>query len=120
MLQAFRRPLLPASAPLPTPCSSLTEQFHATRTSLCMLMTSDGHCAEPCCSPHYVPYLVICTNIKVLTAGNQQVTSSQLLKELWLREGWRGLFAGTGARVMSIAPGSAISWMLYEKIMKLL
>ena len=48
------------------------------------------------------------------------MTSSQILKELWLREGWQGLFAGTGARVMSIAPGSAISWMLYEKIIKLL
>ena len=56
---------------------------------------------------------------QVLTATNSKVTSSQLLKDLWAREGWRGLFAGTWARVLSIAPGSAISWMLYEKLIKL-
>jgi hypothetical protein len=38
----------------------------------------------------------------------------QVLRDLLAREGPRGLAAGMTARVLSIAPGCALSWSLYE------
>lgn len=57
----------------------------------------------------------------MLSAGAAKaITAASIAKQLWLHEGWKGLFAGTGARVMSIAPGCAISWLMYERIMQIL
>jgi hypothetical protein len=41
---------------------------------------------------------------------------AQVARELWAAEGVRGFFAGGTARVLNIAPGCAISWIVYESI----
>ena len=40
----------------------------------------------------------------------------RVLRNVVAREGVRGLFAGVGARVASVAPGSAISFYIYETL----
>jgi hypothetical protein len=52
----------------------------------------------------------------VLSATRQQegLGSLQVLRDLLAREGPPGLAAGLTARVLSIAPGCALSWALYE------
>jgi len=37
-------------------------------------------------------------------------------RDVFKREGARGLFAGVGARVAAVAPGSAISFGVYETL----
>ena len=39
-----------------------------------------------------------------------------VLRDVFKREGARGLFAGVGARVAAVAPGSAISFGVYETL----
>ena len=56
---------------------------------------------------------------QVLSAQRgRMITTRQVARDLWMRERWRGLFAGTHARILAIAPEAAISWALYEMIMQ--
>lgn len=50
--------------------------------------------------------------------GGSQLSAGLLARQIWQREGLSGLFGGLSARVLSIAPGCAISWLLYENIKK--
>jgi hypothetical protein len=50
--------------------------------------------------------------------GGSKLSAALLAREIWQREGVTGLFGGLSARVLSIAPGCAISWLLYENIKK--
>mmetsp|Transcript_45005 Transcript_45005/g.113944 ORF Transcript_45005/g.113944 Transcript_45005/m.113944 type:complete len:258 (+) Transcript_45005:168-941(+) len=62
------------------------------------------------------PFDVVKTRLQVLAAAprGSQLTGLQVARQVLRTEGWRGFYAGTGARVMSIAPESAIVWLLYE------
>mmetsp|Transcript_8646 Transcript_8646/g.24860 ORF Transcript_8646/g.24860 Transcript_8646/m.24860 type:complete len:310 (+) Transcript_8646:278-1207(+) len=68
------------------------------------------------------PADVVKVRLQVLSAGKvgAGLSASKIAREIWLKEGLAGFFAGTSARVMSIAPGCAISWLLYENIKLLL
>lgn len=59
---------------------------------------------------------VVATYLQVFAASpaSQGLTSLEVLRALLRREGLRGLGAGAGARILSIAPGCAISWVTYE------
>lgn len=50
--------------------------------------------------------------------GGANLSAAKVAKGIWLREGWRGFCAGMTARIMSIAPESAIVWLLYESMKK--
>ena len=56
---------------------------------------------------------------RLQTMRFETTTSASLhwvLRDVFKREGARGLFAGVGARVAAVAPGSAISFGVYETL----
>jgi solute carrier family 25 citrate transporter 1 len=56
---------------------------------------------------------------RLQTMRFETTTSASLrgvLRDVFKREGARGLFAGAGARVAAVAPGSAISFGVYETL----
>ncbi|GMH35839.1 hypothetical protein BSKO_03707 [Bryopsis sp. KO-2023] len=63
------------------------------------------------------PIDVVKTQLQVLSGRRgfqRDAGAMNFLKSLWVNEGWRGLTRGYGARIASIAPQSALAWMLYE------
>ena len=58
----------------------------------------------------------MCLQVLPPDAAGRPVTFWAVTQELLRREGVRGLWSGLGARVLTIGPGAAISWMLYEEM----
>lgn len=58
--------------------------------------------------------------MQVLPSNGRQLTFVAVARDLLQREGWRALGSGLAARVLTIGPGAALSWMLYEEIKGLL
>eukprot|EP00976_Prorocentrum_cordatum_P099240 1191759-Prorocentrum_minimum.AAC.2 len=64
------------------------------------------------------PIDVVKTRVQVLSGGKgaEGLRAGDVARSLWRGEGWRGLLAGSAARVVNIAPGCAISWFAYETV----
>lgn len=62
------------------------------------------------------PLDVVKTQVQVLSVGpnGSGVTAVSVAKRIWAQEGWRGFTRGMSARILTLAPGTAVSWMLYE------
>lgn len=52
--------------------------------------------------------------------GGRGGSVSSIALELWQREGVRALTRGLSARILTLAPGTAISWAVYEPIKRAL
>ena len=59
------------------------------------------------------PLDVVKTRLQTLTVSDAPSVTA-IAQRLLAREGAQALFAGSIARVLSIGPGTALSWMLYE------
>uniref|UniRef100_A0A061R0Q2 Mitochondrial carrier family n=1 Tax=Tetraselmis sp. GSL018 TaxID=582737 RepID=A0A061R0Q2_9CHLO len=64
------------------------------------------------------PADVVKTRLQVLAAahGSSGLNARRVAWDIWRKEGFRGFFAGSLPRVLSIASESAIVWLLYEKL----
>lgn len=58
--------------------------------------------------------------MQVLSADGRRLAFGQLARELLRNEGPRALWSGLGARVLTIGPGAALSWMLYGELKAIL
>ena len=56
------------------------------------------------------------TRLQTMKFAPGEASVARVLRNVFAREGVRGLFAGVGARVASVAPGSAISFYVYETL----
>jgi len=56
------------------------------------------------------------TRMQTMKFAPGEASLVRVLRNVVAREGVRGLFAGVGARVASVAPGSAISFYIYETL----
>lgn len=61
------------------------------------------------------PLDVVKTRLQVGSAANPGLTAVTVLREMLGAEGARAFAQGAGARALSIAPGCALSWLLYGR-----
>ena len=60
---------------------------------------------------------VIKTRLQVMPSDAQmRATFASVLQQLVRKEGYQALWSGVVPRVLTIAPGASLSWMLYEQI----
>lgn len=90
-----------------------SQQLSAAGTALC------SSSAAVIASVVTHPLDVIKTQVQVLpgTPGHLvKATAADFLRSLWVQEGWQGLRRGLGARILTIAPQTALGWTLYEGV----
>ncbi|GFR40192.1 hypothetical protein Agub_g751, partial [Astrephomene gubernaculifera] len=68
------------------------------------------------------PADVVKTRLQVLSACPQHagITALQLAGRMWATEGPRVFMTGLAARIVQLAPGTALSWVVYEPIKRAL
>ena len=67
------------------------------------------------------PIDIIKTNYQVTKEDRSKGGSiSSITMDLWRREGFRALTRGLSARILTLAPGTAISWAVYEPLQRAL
>ncbi|KAG2428620.1 hypothetical protein HYH02_014321 [Chlamydomonas schloesseri] len=68
------------------------------------------------------PADVVKTRLQVLSAceAHARVTAWSLAKQMWAKEGARVFMTGVGARILQLAPGTALSWVIYEPVKRFL
>lgn len=64
------------------------------------------------------PADVVKTRLQVLSAkgGAHNLKALDVAKTLWMSQGVRGFGQGLLARTLTIAPGAAIQWLIYEHV----
>ncbi|KAA6428932.1 MAG: mitochondrial carrier family [Trebouxia sp. A1-2] len=64
------------------------------------------------------PADVVKTRLQVLSgrSGGQHLRALDVAKTLWRSQGLRGFSQGLLARTLTIAPGAAIQWYIYESV----
>ncbi|DBA90485.1 hypothetical protein WJX77_005781 [Trebouxia sp. C0004] len=64
------------------------------------------------------PADVVKTRLQVLSGGSggQHLRALDVAKSLWMSQGLRGFGQGLLARTLTIAPGAAIQWYIYESV----
>lgn len=66
------------------------------------------------------PLDVVKTRLQVLSANKGPSSTWAIVRDLLKHEGPKVFLTGIGLRTLSIAPGTAMSWMLYEPIKRML
>ncbi|GLC34594.1 hypothetical protein PLESTB_001244400 [Pleodorina starrii] len=68
------------------------------------------------------PADVVKTRLQVLSAcqAHARTTAWSLAVHMWRTEGPKVFMTGLGARIIQLAPGTALSWVIYEPIKKVL
>ncbi|KAG2501042.1 hypothetical protein HYH03_000861 [Edaphochlamys debaryana] len=68
------------------------------------------------------PADVVKTRLQVLSAceAHARTTAWTLAREMWAREGAAVFMTGLGARLLQLAPGTALSWVVYEPVKRFL
>ena len=56
----------------------------------------------------------------VLPGDRSALTFMSVARQLLRTEGMRGLWGGVTARTLTIGPGAAFSWLLYEQLKQML
>ncbi|PNW86541.1 hypothetical protein CHLRE_02g090900v5 [Chlamydomonas reinhardtii] len=68
------------------------------------------------------PADVVKTRLQVLSAcaAHARVTAWSLARQMWAQEGARVFMTGVGPRILQLAPGTALSWVIYEPVKRFL
>jgi len=64
------------------------------------------------------PFDIVKTQLQVLSGDPKlgRLTAAGVARDIYSREGMQGFLQGCSARMLQIAPGAVISWLLYEDV----